>query len=151
MQAQNKIKISGRQTCACTRLERADVGDIEGHMVSYIVSEGVNVSTGDAAFFNGAQLISVITSDIVYFNGVFQGYTKFSHKGDNLVSKFEGKIKNTLSAEGNHVQSMEGNFSFIQGTGQYENIKGTGTFTGRYLSRIIYVNDWEGEYWIEME
>jgi hypothetical protein len=41
MQQQNKIRISGRQTCACTRLERTDVGDVEGHMVSYILSEGV--------------------------------------------------------------------------------------------------------------
>jgi len=149
MQPIEKFKVSGKQTCAYNKLERIEVGDIDGHMVSYMVSEGVNVSTGNVIFFNGAQLVSIITSDIVYFNGVFQGYTKFTNKGDNLFSKFEGNITNTLSAEGNHVQSMEGTFTFIGGTGQYENIHGTGIFKGRYLSKIIYVNEWEGEYWIE--
>ncbi len=149
MQTNGKIKVSGKQTCAYNKLERTYVDDIEGHMVSYMVAEGVNVSTGEVPFFNGAQLVSIITSDIVYFNGEFQGYTKFSNKGDNLFSKFSGKITNTLSAEGNHVQSMEGTFTFIKGTGQYENIKGSGRFKGRYLTKIIYINEWEGEYWIE--
>ena len=149
MQTLKKIKVSGNQTCAYNKLERIDVGDIEGHMVSFMISEGVNVSTGHVKFFNGAQIVSVITSDIVYFNGLFQGYTKFTNKGDSLFSKFEGKIKNTHSVEGNYVQSMEGTVSFIKGTGQYENIRGNGTFKGRYLSKIIYVNEWEAEYWIE--
>ena len=149
MQTLKKFKVSGKQTCAHNKLERIDVGDIDGHMVSYMVSEGVNVSTGNVKFFNGAQLVSIITSDIVYFNGLFQGYTKFTNKGDTLFSKFEGKITNALSVEGNYVLSMEGTVSFIKGTGQFENIRGSGTFKGRYLSKIIYVNEWEGEYWIE--
>jgi hypothetical protein len=149
MQTLKKFKVSGTHTCAYTKLERNTIGDIDGHMVSFMVAEGVNVSTGKIRFFNGAQLISVITSDIVYFNGNFQGYTKFVNKGDSLFSKFEGQITNTLSEEGNHVQSMEGTFVFTQGGGHYENIKGKGTFRGRYLSRIIYVNEWEGKYWIE--
>ncbi len=149
MQANRKFKVSGKQTCAYNKLERSAVGDIDGHMVSFMVSEGVNVSTGKKSFFNGSPLVSVITSDIVYFDGAFQGYTKFTNKGDSLFSRFEGKITNTLSAEGNHVQSMEGTFRFIQGGGRYENIKGSGTFRGRYLTRILYVNEWEGEYWIE--
>jgi hypothetical protein len=149
MQTLKKIKVSGKQTCAYNKLERIDVGDIDGHMVSFMVSEGVNVSTGNVQFFNGAQIVSVITSDIVYFNGLFQGYTKFTNKGDSLFIKFEGKINNTHSVEGNYVQSLEGTVSFTNGTGQYENIRGNGTFKGRYLSKIIYVNEWEGEYWIE--
>jgi hypothetical protein len=149
MQTPKKVKVSGKQTCAYNKLERIDVGDIEGHMFSFMVSEGVNVSTGNVKFFNGAQIVSIITSDIVYFNGLFQGYTKFTNKGDTLFSKFEGKITNALSAEGNCVQSMEGTFSFTNGAGQFENIRGSGTFKGRYLSKIIYINEWEGEYWIE--
>ena len=41
-------------------------------------------------FFNGAQLVSIITSDIVYFDGQFQGYTKFTNKGDNILDPFMG-------------------------------------------------------------
>jgi hypothetical protein len=149
MQTLKKFKVSGKQTCAYNKLERTDVGDIDGHIVSFMVAEGVNVSTGDAKFFNGAQIVSIINSDIVYFNGLFQGYTKFTDKGDSIFSKFEGRITNTLSGEGNYVQSMEGTFSFIKGTGEFENIQGSGSFKGRYLSKIIYVNEWEGEYWIE--
>jgi hypothetical protein len=150
MQTSKKFKVSGKQTCAHSKVERIDVGDIDGHMVSFMVSEGVNVSTGDINFFNGAQIVSVITSDIVYFNGLFQGYTKFINKGVSVFSKFEGKITNTFSVEKNNVQSMEGTVTFIKGTGQFENIQGGGTFKGRYLSKNIYINEWEGEYWIEI-
>lgn len=147
--AQQKYKVAGKQTNAYTKMERIDVGDISGHQLSLVVAEGVNMSTGATEFLNGAQLVSMNISDLVNFNGQFQGYSKFTKKGDSGYATIEGKITTTLSTEGTPIPTLEGTFTWTKGTGQFENIQGSGTFKGRYLTTNIYTVDWEGEYWIK--
>jgi hypothetical protein len=129
-------------------MERINVGDVDGHLVSLLISEGVNASTGDSGFMDGALVVNTITSDIVNYDGPFQGYSKITKKNDCVFAKFEGKITNTLSAEGNPVVLIDGTIDFFKGTGQFDNIKGIGTIKGRYLTPMIYISEWEGEYWI---
>jgi hypothetical protein len=148
METFTKFKVAGRQTNAYTKLERIDVGDIAGHQLSLTVAEGVNMSTGDNEFLNGAQLVSINISDLINFNGSFQGYTKFTKKDDIGYASVEGKITTTLSPEGNPVATLEGTFTWTKGTGQFKNLGGNGTFKGRYLTMNIYTVDWEGEYWL---
>ena len=100
MEGLNKFKVAGKQTIAYTRQERINVGDIEGHILSIIEAEGVNVSTGETDYMNGAQVINIVTSDLVNFNGPIQGYSITKKKDDSAFGKFEGKITTTLSAVG---------------------------------------------------
>jgi hypothetical protein len=148
MQTVTKFKISGKQTCAYNKMERISVGDLDGHLVSVLVSEGVNERTGDSQFMDGAMVVNTITSDIVNYNGPFHGYSKITKKNDCVFAKFEGKITASLSAEGNPVVLIDGTIDFYKGTGQFNNIKGTGTLKGRYLTNMIYITEWEGDYWI---
>jgi hypothetical protein len=148
MQTLTKFKISGKTTNAYNKMERINADDVDGHMVSLLVAEGVNVSTGNTAFMDGAQVVTIATSDMVNFNGTFQGYTKFMKKGDTTFSKVEGKVTGTPTAEGNLVVLLEGTITFSKGTGQFENIQGSSSFKGRYLTNILYIIEWEGEYWI---
>jgi hypothetical protein len=143
-----KYSIAGKETMAYNKVDRVNVGDNEGHMVSLLVGEGINVSTGNDAFGDGAQVSVIVTSDMVNFKGPFQAYSIMTKKGDSVFSKAEGKIAPTVTAEGNTVLIMEGTMTFYKGTGQYENIQGNGTFKGRFFSSILYTLDWEGEYWI---
>ena len=147
--AQQKYKIAGKQINVFTKTERIDVGDIVGHQLSLVVSEGVNESTGPTEFGNGAQLVNVSISDLVNFNGIFKGYTKLTKKGDIAYGAYEGKIITTISPDGTPISTAEGTVTWIKGTGQFENIQGGGTVKIKYLSTSIYTSDWEGEYWIK--
>lgn len=144
-----KYSIAGKQTLAFIRQERTVIDDVQGHMISLTVSEGITESSGETSFMDGASVQSFITSDLINYSGPIKGYSKTSKKGDTIYAKFEGKIVTTLSAEGTPFTTLEGAFSWIKGTGQYENIKGGGTLKGHYITNIIYIFDWEGEYWIE--
>ena len=146
----NKFKVAGKQTIAYTRQERINVGDIEGHILSIIEAEGVNVSTGETDYMNGAQVINIVSSDLVNFNGPIQGYSITKKKGDSAFGKFEGKITTTLSADGTPVAVIEEvHLTWVHGTGQFKNIQGAATAKGRYISKNIYLVEWEGEYWTE--
>jgi hypothetical protein len=150
MEGPKKFKVAGKQTNAYTRQERLTVGDIEGHLLSIIEAEGVNVSTGETDYMNGAQVINIVTSDLVNFNGPIQGYTITKKKSDSVFGKFDGKITTTLAADGTPVAVIEEvNMNWVHGTGQFKNIRGTATAKGRYISKNIYVVEWAGEYWIE--
>jgi len=59
------------------------------------------------------------------------------------------KFETTLSPEGKPVTTFEASWTFIKGTGKYENIQGSGSLKGKYISRTIAIVDWEGEYFIE--
>jgi len=150
MEGLNKFKVAGKQTIAYTREERINVGDIDGHILSIIEAEGVNVSTGDTEYMNGAQVINIVTSDLVNFNGPIQGYSITKKKGDSAFGKFEGKITTSLSADGTPAAVIEvAKLTWVHGTGQFKNIRGIASAKGRYISKNIYLVEWEGEYWIE--
>jgi hypothetical protein len=143
MQEIKKLQIAGKQTNAYNKMERLPVGDVDGHLFCLLVSEGVNVSTGKDEFMNGAQVVNYVTSDIVNYNGPFKGYSKITKKNEIAFGKFEGKIINTTSDDGNSVILIDATIDFFKGTGQFEKIKGSGTVKGRYLTNMIYVSEWE--------
>ena len=147
--AQQKTKIAGKMTCASIKSERINVGDTEGHILLLSEYEGANVSTGKHKFMDGAQVVGMTFGDLVKGNGPHQGYIKMSLNGDAVFSKYEGKTTTTLSPEGTPIMTFEGTFSYIKGTGQFENIQGGGIYKGRYISRTIWVAKWEGEYSIK--
>jgi hypothetical protein len=147
--AQQKYQFSGKQTVAITKQERSNVADMESHILSLSEWNGVNESLGNTEFMDGAQVFAFLTADLVHFSGYFQGYSIMTKKGESTFSKFEGKLTTTLSSDGTPVSTMEGTFSFLKGTGQYENIRGGGAIMGRYIASNIVVWDVEAEYWIE--
>jgi hypothetical protein len=148
MQTFAKFKVAGKQTLSYTRQERSNVGDIEGHILSLIEAEGVNESTGKIDFMNGAHVINFVTSDLINFNGPIQGYSITKKKDDSAFGKLEGKITTALSAEGIPVTTIEVRLTWINGIGQFKNIRGDATAKGIYISKNVYIVDWEGEYWI---
>ncbi len=144
--AGEKTKVSGKMTAAFTKQEKAIVGDTEGHVIGLNESEGTNVSTGKHKFMDGAQLVLMGSSDLVKGTGTEQGYGKFTQNGDAVFFKWEGKLTTTVSTEGTHTTTFAGTFSFIKGTGQFENIHGSGTYKGKAISETSWIAKWEGKY-----
>jgi len=141
--AQEKIKISGKRYGVTTKREVIKVDDTKGHILILSESKGIDVVTG-------AQFVSRGFGDYVKGNGPHWVYAKtVMPNGDVMFSKSEGKLTTTLSPEGKPATTMEGKFSFIRGTGKFENIQGGGTWKGKIIGPGIFTYDWEGEYFIK--
>jgi len=147
--AQQKIKVAGKHTLAYINQNRIEVGDTEGHIISLSEFEGSNISTGENKFMDGALDVGMTFADIIKGSGPHEGYGKFSLNGDAIFWKHEGKSVTTLSSAGKPVTTVEGTFTYTNGTGKYQNIQGSGTYKGRYISKTIVVVDWQGEYFIK--
>ena len=147
--AQQKIKVAGKHTLAYIKQNTINVGDTEDHIISLNEFEGFNVSTGEEKFMDGAQDVAMGFSDLVMGNGTDQGYGNFSLNGDVIFWKHQGNIATTISSEGKPVTTEEGSWTYTKGTGKYENIQGSGTFKGKFISMTIWIAEWEGEYFIK--
>jgi hypothetical protein len=148
-EAQQMIKVAGKMTAAYTIVEEMDVGDVEDHIVALGESHGTNANTGKSEFMDGARIVNLSFSDLVQGNGPHQGYITLFENGDTVISKWEGKITTTLSDESTPSITFEGTMSWIKTTGRFENMQGSGTYSGRFISESDYTVDWQGEYFIK--
>ena len=146
--AQEKIKVAGNVTMATTKYETVSLSDADNHTYSFYTYDGVNMSKGQSIFMDGAQVINTGVSDLVKGNGPHQGYVKFLKGGDSILAKWSGIVTTTLSPEGAPLISFAGTFSYIAGAGKYENIQGGGSYSGKYISKMIVNFNWEAEYFI---
>jgi hypothetical protein len=147
--AQEMTKISGKMTLAAEMQNMVEIGDTEGHTFNFSVFEGTNSSTGTRKFMDGANVVNVAVSDLVKGNGTHQTYATISKKDDAIIAKCQGKNVAKMSAEGESMMTFEGTFTYVGGKGRYKNIQGKGTYKGKYISKKIYVVEWEGEYVIK--
>lgn len=144
--AQEATKISGKMTATYTKMDSTVVGDVPGHTMILGTSEGTNTNTGENAFMDGAQITNLSFSDLVQGNGTNQGYVIFTKDGDVTYAKWQGKVTTTKTDEGEPDTSLEGTFDYTKGTGQFENIKGKGSYTGKFTSKTEYTVEWQGSY-----
>jgi hypothetical protein len=147
--AQKKISVSGEIKFTFTKIERFNIGDVDGHSFSITESTGTNTNTGSNVFMDGAKVIHYGFSDMIKGNGPQQGYNKFVSDNGSFFVKYEGKVKTVLSSEGKEISTFEGKYTWIGGTGQYENIQGKGTYEGSFTSDKEYTVNWEGKYHIK--
>ena len=147
--AQQMTKISGKMTCAYTDRQAYESGYTEGHSLSLAESDGINISTGTNVFMDGAQVVNFSFADLVKGNGPHQGYVKLLKKDDVVISKWQGKIITTMSDEGTPLTTFDGTYSYVKGLGKFKNIQGKGTFRGKFISKMIYTVEWEGEYSVQ--
>jgi hypothetical protein len=140
--------IEGTFTSGMTRQDTAAIQGAEGHMVYLQVSEGTNENTGENEFLPGAEIHTVGVADLTEGNGSHQGYIRLTGENGTVLAKWRGEIKTTMGEEGTPSVTFEGRFLYISGTGEFENIKGQGSYTGSYTSDTTYVVNWTGEYFI---
>ena len=147
--AQQMTKISGKMTLANIERQVYESGYTEGHSLALSQAEGINISTGANVFMDGAQVVNFSFADLVKGNGPHQGYVKLLKKDDAVISKWQGKITTIMSNEGIPITTFDGTFSYVKGLGKFNNIQGKGTFRGKFISKMIYTVEWEGEYSVQ--
>jgi hypothetical protein len=146
--AQEKFKVAGKMTSTETRHDTIAIGDVEGHIFSLSKYEGTNASTGESKFMDGAQLVNVASSELTMGVGPHHGYVRLINADGTVVAQWAGRVTTVSTKEGPLV-SFEGTYSYTMGTGKFQNIRGSGTYKGRFTSKTEYTSDWEGEYYIE--
>jgi len=145
--AQEATNVSGKITATYTeQQEKIEIGDAEGHLMQLVKSEGTNVSTGEAAFMDGAKIVNISYSDVVQGNGSNQGYIIFKNGEDAMYGQWHGKITTTMTTEGTPLTSLVGEYTYINGGGIFEGIEGSGTFKGHFTSDTEYEVEWQGSY-----
>jgi len=138
--AQEKLKMKDKRYWFTTKVEMMKVDGTEGHIVQITESKGVDVVSGGTAISNA-------TWDLVKGNGTMQSYaTNISPDGSKNYSKQQGKVVTVLSPQGKPVTTVEGTFTIINGTGQWEGAQGGGPWKLKVIGEGISVMDWEGEY-----
>ena len=144
--ARETIQIAGRAALRRDDHSRICVDKAEGHYLCLYSFEGHNWSTGKSSFMNEATMTHWIFADAVKRNGPIQGYTTMSNQGGSVLLKLRGHWTTIESADGSPLSQFEGTFLIEKGTGQFANIEGTGTFTGKMTTPFVQVVEWEGEY-----
>ena len=147
--AQGPVKLTGSMKMNSTVIDSIIVGDVDNHLFMITESKGYNKGTGESNLFDGARAINLAFIDVVMGSGTQQGYLKFSKNSSVAHFKWNGNAKTVVDDAGKKSTTFEGTFTFTHGTGDYEMIKGGGTFTGYYTSPTSYIADGEGEYTLE--
>ena len=127
---------SGRATSQTT----ISLPDVSNHDLSHVEVRGVQKSTDQN--WDNAKITYWGTADLIAGNGPQHGYFVNEHAdGDRDFGTFEGKIVTT----GGEV-TIEGNWKYTGGTGNFQGLTGGGTYKGRMTSPTEVENTWEGAY-----
>ena len=133
-------QVSGSFSGKSTSQAMVSLQDAPDHEMSLI--EVTGPQTASDPLWNGATVFYWGAADLVAGTGTQTGYFMNRHpNGDVDRGTFEGKI---TTAAG--VTTMEGNWRYSGGSGQFSGITGSGTYKGRITSPTEVQVTWEGNY-----
>jgi hypothetical protein len=140
--AEEKGKVAYRSVWYITTNSTLKVPDVEGHTNILFEAKGI-------VFYEkwGSALAYMTnTSNLIKGTGTFQGYAHTTFPdGSTITLRFEGKSKGGgIGITG--MTSPEGTWTYVKGTGKFENIKGRGTMKSYVLGIGQFYTDSEGEY-----
>ncbi len=126
----------GRSVFRMTKKEEIEVGDVPGHVVGVIEDKGLTF------YENGeiATMSNVFTFDNTYGIGTAQGYSIYTFEdGSTQVHKWQ----ESWTEEG----LCKGTYTYVRGTGRFEGIKGSGSFSGKFFESVATgYDDFTGTY-----
>jgi hypothetical protein len=116
--------VKGRYVYHFFKVERIEVGDVPGHVVGVADGRGlVSYDTGEVA-----TELTKLLFDYTNGSGPFQAYNLLTYEdGSTKISKVQGRT----TAQASGVSTFGGTYTFIKGTGRFEGIQGTASFTGK--------------------
>jgi hypothetical protein len=146
--AQEKMKFGGEITVKYLTQETQEIGNAAGHAVTLSTLEGINKSTGEQTFMDGAKVLIIGMTDATQGNGSAWGYSTMTLGDDEVFAKYKGKVTTTIS-EGNPITTFEVEAKFIKGTGKYANIQGGYKAKAKVISETELAIKSEGAYVIK--
>lgn len=132
--------ITGSFSGRVTQHSGLPVSDQPGHELAIGAVAGTQSS--DEALWNGASITYWAVTDVTDGNGTQRGYYNNVHPdGGRDWGTFEGKV--TTSGG---TTTVEGEWRFAGGDGQYRGIAGGGTFKTVMKSETELEATWDGTY-----
>ena len=120
------VKFKGRVISQTHKLHVIKVGDVEGHIITIFQRRGLHFSNGEVGSY-----VNWATSDTIKGKGKFEGYNRVTYEdGSSTDAMFQGTSE---PLEGSR-STGKGTFSYIGGSGRFEGIKGSGSFTYRTIT-----------------
>lgn len=114
--------------------------DQPNHQVQ--LAEAHAAQRSDDPGWNNGRLTYCGVTDLVSGKGTQKGYFVTEHTdGDRDCGTFEGRITTTGGQA-----TIEGTFTFTNGTGKLKGVRGNGTFKGRQVSPTEMEMSWTGAY-----
>ena len=103
------------------------VPDVEKHGIGTYERRGVAIfKNGETAAFHTRGLW-----DFINHNGVFNGYQTLTFPdGSTNMIKYSGN----MTTEGENLPTLKAKGEYINGTGKYEGIKGSVTYTSKFIT-----------------
>jgi hypothetical protein len=143
--ARERAQISGVFSMKVGQQQALPVATPADPVLLLTQSSGTNRSTGNAAYMEGAQVTNREIADLTQGNGPHRGYITQARGADTTVSSFEGKVITTPGPDQKPITRVEGTWSALKGTGQYDGVTGSGSYTGRMTSPTEYTVEWSGK------
>ncbi len=143
-------KIAGQFKQAYVKQEVLPVPHSQNHIIMLTQANGVNTDINKNGFMPGAKVVIQEIADLNQGNGPHSGYvTQTMENGDVVVVKIQGNVSTVMSAEGLPNTSVKGDWVFDHGSGKYNGISGSGTYTGYFTSEKEFTVDWNGYYFVQ--
>ena len=139
------VPISGEAELTYSKRDAVPVSGAENHILAIGSTKGVNKNTGSGDYFADAQVANVEVADLNQGNGTHQGYYTATKGSDAMTAKWHGKVTTVMGRDKKPRTSFKGTWSYVQGAGRYQNLKGNGTYEGEFLAEDRYVVRWKGE------
>lgn len=143
-------KISGQFRQTYVKQEVLPVPHSQNHIIMLTQANGKNTDVNKNGFMPGAKVVIQEIADLNQGNGHSSGYvTQTMENGDVVVVKIEGDISTVISADGQPNTSIKGDWVFDHGSGKYNGITGSGTYTGYFTGEKEFTVDWDGYYFVQ--
>lgn len=128
-----------------TRIPLSAIDD--DHVVVHAAERGTQLEFNGSDLLKNCSLLRTSTCDLVRGRGNCFGYHIFeSSDGDRLLAKYSGVLlPDTNKDKKSPEDVLRGTWVFVKGSGKFANIKGGGSYRGRYLSATEYALEWNGE------
>ena len=135
--------VKSKYTTQLTKLEYVVLPDVKGHIAVIYERRGV------AFFGNEVAAVTITgTGDFTKGEGSFMGYTLTTYEdGSTTLAKVTGTKVFATRGKLRLYKDMKG--EFIGGTGRFEGIKGTLSYTGREITPYTK-DDTKQDNWIEV-
>jgi hypothetical protein len=115
------------------------VHGVADHQMGITVTLGTHRSSDSR--WNGAQMTSVVTTDVTAGQGLQRGYFHNIHtNGDTSHGTFEAKVTTT------DTTTVEGNWYLSAGTGALAKVTGSGPFKTQMTNTTDADMKWSGSY-----
>ena len=131
------VKISGQAELQYSKRETIDVPGREGHLLALGEVRGTNQNTSASDFFADVPAINVETADLMQGNGTHQGYYTMRKGDDAVTAEWHGTVTTVPGPNQQPQTSFNGTWEYIQGTGRYSGIEGSGIYAASFCARPL--------------